>query len=413
MSGDKKKHNSLKSLKQKNRSDVLDLLRNAAEPLTVAEIASQTSLSKMTVHKIIEFYQEAGLICAAGKRDAGEDGGKRPTLLTINKDHRFIFALKIGEMEIVAALTDLKANIILSENVGINRDARLAEILQRIRELFYRLIGKLNLGAEECAGIVVGCHGITNTTDGIIVTSPHFASWGSNIPIRERVRELFTFPVSVYVDNWIRYFAYAEMKNDYYRDPNFIIIGTEVEGIAAGLVMNGRLISGANGLAGEVGHMIVDIHSDAVCVCGGFGCLEVAISLRRMEKKAWDKRNDWPESSIYGGHSHERRPVFSQVFAAANRGDSFACTLLDEVIDYLALGINNLTQSCDPGLIIIQGEYAKAGQYFIENLRVRLRGLSLLRMNKGIRVEYSEHGDEWTLVGAAKFVIDRYFAALR
>lgn len=406
---EKQEKSSLKSLKIKNRHDVLELLRNADAPLAVSDISRRTALSKMTVHKILEHHVKKGLALAAGKGESGEEGGKRPTLFAFNPDYRFIFSIKISEMSLLAAVANLKAEIRVSQIATFDRETRLAEILRLIRDMMRSLTQKLSLRVEDCVGIVVGCHGITDSDAGIIVTSPHFSSWGSNIPIRERIGELFPFPVPVYVDNWIRYIAYGEMKTRRTRDKSFMVVGTEPEGIAAGLVMDGMLISGAKGLSGEIGHMIVDPSSADVCVCGGIGCLEVTMSLRRMEAKAWSRRSDWPDSALFH-NGVAKRPGYAQIFRAANDGDAFARVLLDDAIRHLAVGINNVTQVCDPGLVLIQGEYARAGEYFINQLRERLRGLSLLRMDKGTRVEYSDHGDEWTLIGGAHYVADIHFA---
>ncbi len=154
--------------------------------------------------------------------------------------------------------------------------------------------------------------------------------------------------------------------------------------------------------------MIVRRDSTEVCVCGGIGCLEVAVSLRRMEQRAWAMRDEWPESLLFRNKS--KQISYSMIFDAVNAGDVFACTLLDEVTGYFAIGINNITQICDPGLFIIQGEYVEAGDYFLRQLRESLTRMSLLRMDKGVRVEFSSHGDERTLSGAAHFVADKFFA---
>lgn len=412
MTGIKHAQSSLKSLKLKNRHDVLELLRNSAQPLTVADIAGRTRLSKMTVHKILEHHVENGLAVVAGKGAASEDGGKRPGLFTFNPNYRFIFSVKIASVSMTAAITNLNAEILISQSVSFDPETRLGQILRILRTLFATLSRKLSLRDEDCVGVVVGCHGITDSESGVIVTSPHFSSWGSNIPIRDRVRELFPFHPPVYVDNWSRYHAYGEMKSGDLSSNSFILIGTEYEGIAAGLVMDGRLTRGARSLSGEIGHMLVDPGCSEVCVCGGIGCLEVAMSLRRMEDNAWSRRSDWPDSLLFQG-GRQKKPSFDRIFEASNANDAFACILMDDAVRRLAVAVNNITQVCDPGLVIIQGEYARAGGYFLGQLRERLKGMSLLRMDKRIRVEYSRRGVEWTLFGAAHYAADIYFSGIR
>lgn len=340
MSSQKSEQSSLKSLKLKNRRDVLELLRNSAEPLSILDISRHTALSKMTVHKILTDLIAMGLASSMGKGDPGEDGGKRPTMFAFNPAYRCIFSIKIAETSLIAAATDLKARVLASEVAHFDRETGLAEILRLIRKLLHNLANKLNLRHEDCVGIAVGCHGITNSESGIIVTSPHFSSWGSNIPIRDRIQEMFPFEMPVHIDNWIRYFAYGELKTRAAPGGSFMVIGTELEGIAAGLVMDGMLISGVKGLSGEIGHMIVDPRSSEVCVCGGIGCLEVTVSLRRMLQKAWASRGDWPNSRLFLDGRKQLTP--ETIFASANAGDVFACNLMDEAIRFFSIGINNI-----------------------------------------------------------------------
>ncbi len=225
----KPEQSSLKVLKSKNRRTVLETLRLANEPLGILDVARHTSLSKMTVHKIMNYLVESGLALKAGKGEPGEDGGKRPTVFEFNPNYRFIFSVRIAETCLVTAAANLKAQILFTQTAMFARESSLAEILRLIRNQLYALAAKLSLRAENCVGVGVGCHGITDSDKGIIVTSPHFTSWGANIPIRDRIKELFPFAVPVYVDNWIRFFAYGELKR--LKEPNqsFMAIGTEPE----------------------------------------------------------------------------------------------------------------------------------------------------------------------------------------
>lgn len=403
-----KEQNSLKTLKHKNRRDVLTFLRNSEEPLSALYLSKKAGLSKMTVHKILGHLVQQGLAISMGKGDPGEDGGKRPTMFTINSEYRFIFSVKIAETCLVGAVTNLRAQILDSCTITYNRDTGLAEILRHIKSMLQTIIGRLGFGYDSCAGIVIGCHGITDSESGILVTSPHFASWGSNIPIRSRIQEMFSAGIPVYVDNWVRYFSYGEATTGHASLHNFMVIGTEPEGIAAGLVLGDVLQSGSKGLSGEIGHMIVAPDNTDVCVCGGIGCLEVATSLRRMVDRAKASRNDWPDSRLFSGDRHGL--THEMIFEASNAGDVLACTIMDKAISYFAIAINNIVQTCDPGCIIIQGEYAKAGEYFLSQLKERLQRMSLLRMDKGIHIEYSDRKDEWTLIGGAHYAADRFFA---
>lgn len=396
---------SLKALKYKNRHSVLEYIRaNAA--VSVAEIAKATNLSKMTVHNIIEHHLQATMIIPAGKGDSTEEGGKKPNLFAFNPDYRYIFSARIVEQELLSAITNLRGEIIASHTALYGRDTSLEEILRLIREAFSSLTKRQKVAPEKCIGAIVGCHGIINVEKGICVISPHFMSWGTNVPLRDRIKEQLPPGIPVYIDNWIRYHAYGEMKANGNGMNRFFLIGTEYDGLAGGLVLDGKLFRGGRGLSGEIGHMVVAPEANVVCVCGGVGCFEAMVSPRRIEAKATETLCAHPDSLLA---RHHRDVTFANILNASNKGDKLACALVDESVRHFSVAINNLVHSCDPDRIIIQGEYAQAGEYFLRQLRQKVNRLTLLRMDKEVRIEYSLLGDESSLSGAAHFMADSYF----
>lgn len=401
---------SLKTLKYKNRHAVLQYLRRN-ENASVAEIAKQTSLSKMTVHNIMEHYLETGLIQEAGKGDSTDEGGKKPKLFAFNPDFRFIFSVRIVEQSLSSALTNLNGEISASHTAFHGQDTGLEDILRIVRESFITLTKRRKVAPEQCLGAVVGSHGIIDVERGICVISPHFVSWGKDVPMRDLIAKELPPGIPVYIDNWMRYHAYGELKVRQDGVNRFFLIGTEYDGLAGGLVADGKLQHGNLCLSGEIGHMVVDPDNQTLCACGGKGCLEVMVSPRRLEDKARELRGEYPDSLLFT-EKPNRDVSFDAILKASNQGDALACRLIDQAVTYFAIAINNLVYSCDPGLFIIQGEYAKAGDYFIANLRNRVNNLTLLRMKKTIDIEYSTLDDEYSVIGAACYVADMHFESM-
>lgn len=399
---------TVKSVKLKNRNLVLNFLRNS-QALSIAEIARTTRLSKMTVHKIVDYFLENKILSTAGKQDSTNEGGKRANLFSFNPCFKYIFSVQIFETSILAAITDLNANILLETRTKHEKNAEITLVLSTIRRIFDQLSTSLRLREEMFCGVAVGCNGITDAKRGLIITSPHFLSWGTHLPVRDMLREKFPWTNAVYVDNWIRYQAYAELKAGAARQlRRFLVIGTEADGTSGALVWDGLLSHGKKGLSGEIGHMIIAPDSQEKCACGGRGCLEALASLLNLEKKAREKADVWPKSLLFSKKSPENIK-FTDIFSSADQGDDFACQLVNTVAGYFAIAINNVVQVCDPELIIIQGEYALAGNYFIQRLRDNLRQLSLLQMDKEIRVIYSSLGANQGIIGAAHYVADDFF----
>lgn len=398
------------NIKQGNRRAALRLLRQSGA-IDVSGVSQATCLSKMTVHKILDHYVETGLVKPAGKGESAGEVGKKPNLFRLNAEYRHIFSAQILETSLVAAITDLNAVIVREKRIPHKKDASLETILDAARDAFAEMSASLRISPNQFAAIVLGTNGVTDSEEGVILTSPHFASWGSLVPVREMLRERFPGGIPLHIDNWIRYQAYAEMKiGSARRLTRFMVIGTEPDGVCAGLVWDGVPVRGKKGLAGEIGHMQVDLDATDVCACGGKGCLEPAISLLNMVRDVRNAARDNAESSLF----REKRPeeiTYRDIFAHADAGDALARNHLDRRAKFLAMGINNIVQVCDPELIIIQGEYAGAGDYFLRRLNERVRNISLLNMDKGVQVIYSTFGEQGVL-GAAHFAADQFFAAI-
>lgn len=396
--------NSLSTLKQKNRHSVLQFLRRRGDA-TVAEIAAHTGLSIMTVHNILDHLRKNGLVRTPGKGGSTEEGGKKPRLFAFNPDCHYIFSVRIVDRFLSCAITDMNGDLSVSHTAYHGNDTSLDDILGMVRESFYDLAKRRDVAPRDCHAVVVGSHGVIDGERGVCVISPHFESWGMNVPIRDRIQELLPPDIPVHIGNWMHYHTYGELMARGAEHSRLYFIGTEYNGLAGGLVIDGRL---RFGLAGEIGHMIVERDAPVSCFCGGVGCFEVATSLRRLEARARGLRDKHSESMLF--RAELGRPVtYHDIFEAANLGDALACTLVDGLVEHFAVAINNIMYSCDPELIIIQGEYAKAGDYFIDRLRRRVNTITFNRMPKRMRIEYSHLDYKCTLSGAAKYIADSYF----
>lgn len=411
MTTELKTTNPLHFLKRSNRRSVLDMLRELS-PLTIADISEGTGLSKVTVTKCLDHYAREGLVVCSGRDEAGEERGKRPARFSFNKLHRLVFCVKIDEVHMLAALTDFEGRIVASHSASYTSSTPLADVLACIRDTFHMLLERAERDIADCAAAVVGCHGVIDPELGVCFVSPHFSGWGLDIPIRSMVERLLPPGMPVHVNNWIHFHAYGELKAMAVPVSRLFLIGTEMEGVAGGLVIDGGIYRGSGSLSGEIAHMIVDTRPEAeLCECGGRGCLEASVSPRRMEHKAGDKlRNGALSTSLCAAAGHD--PAFAEIVAAADSGDTFARALMDEAIGHWAVGITNILQICDPELVIIQGEYAGAGDYFQSTLPERIRATSLVKMRKTVEIVYSPMGDEGMIRGAGTFAADRYFAAM-
>lgn len=409
MKPDVESKNSLNTLKRKNRHDVLEVVRHHS-PISIAEIAGKTTLSKVTVTKSLEHYIKDGLITAIGKGDSTEDGGKRPNLFAFNPNCKLVFCVKMEDNQFLAGLTNLEGEIVASHTAFYDSRTDRDDILKGIKDAFYLLLKRQKRTAEDCVGAVIGWPGVINPEKGICYTTPHFSNWGQGIPLRDMIRKLLPVNIPVYVDNWVHYHAYSEVKNMNPCIDRLFVVSTEMEGVNGSLMIDGRIYRGHGCLSSEIGHIIVDTTNTAeVCMCGGKGCFEAVVSPQRILARVKTMLKDNPKSILRKKHE-ESGIGFIDILNASNCGDHLAGNVMEECVGSFAVGLNNIMQICDPELIIIQGEYAEAGEFFRTKLLERVQTISLSGLQKTTRIEYSKLGHEGAIIGAGNYVADAFLS---
>jgi predicted NBD/HSP70 family sugar kinase len=396
-----------RSLKQRNRRIIINLLRNAGE-LSVAEISQQVRLSKTTVMKILNFYVEEGFVRTAGKGESTGEGGKRPNLYKFNNRGGFVFACHIFPDALYSVITDLNSVILRDRYVGIDENEELERVVAIIVDCYDRLVEEENVDKDRIIGAAVGAHGITDYNRGVVIHAPHFQSWGQNVAFKSILGRHLDSDIPIFIDNQIRFQVFAEKVKGKARDKKNVVAIEGGAGLVAGIIVKDEIKRGVHYLAGEIGHMILDPNTDERCACGATGCFEAMVTTKRLLKLARENYIRYPESLIFKGTDHDSITV-EGLFSASNQGDRLARIIMDDAAKWFALGLSNLVLTSDPEVIILQGIFAKAGDYFIGKLREQINSISLFPIKRDVQIEYSEFGAEVGVVGAAAYVVSEYF----
>lgn len=212
-----------------------------------------------------------------------------------------------------------------------------SELVPLLAEMFTALGGLDSLG--------VGVPGLV-TAEGVVRASPNLRG-AFDVPVGPDLRSVLGIPV--HVENDATMAAYGEWKVGAARGSTNAVMVTLGTGIGGGIVMGGRLQRGANGFAGEIGHMVI-VPGGERCPCGRNGCWERYASGTALK-------------TLSGGLSGE------EIFVLHRDGDRSARDVLDQFADWVALGLANLTNLCDPEVIVIGGGVVDSMADVMEDLR--------------------------------------------
>jgi glucokinase len=268
-------------------------------------------------------------------------------------------------------------------------------------------------GAPPPGGVGVGCGGPMRWPQGVV--SPLNIPGWRDFPLRQRLGELFgASPVRVHND------AIALAVAEHWRgaavgrrDALGMVVST---GVGGGLVLGDRVMDGASGNAGHIGHVVVDPAGPG-CACGGRGCLEAIASGPRTV--AWALANGWrcavAERRVLGarGRYGESLADGRGLVADARVGDVVAVAALARAGAALGVGIASALALCDVQVVVVGGGLAAAGDLLFDPLREALRRHARLGFTRAVPVVASALGPQAGLIGAAALVLagNRYWSA--
>lgn len=323
-----------------------------------------------------------------------------------------LLVAQFGATGLSAAVADLEGRLTGRHHETHDIAAGPERALGRVEELFDRMLDARSAGAPAVWGIAVGLPGPVEFRSGRPIAPPIMPGW-DGYPVRDRFAARYRAPA--WVDNDANLMALGEARSGVargQRDLVYVKIGT---GIGAGVVSDGRLHRGANGSAGDVGHVRVGSDSPVLCQCGSHNCLEALAGGAALARDGTAAARDG-SSPFLAARLREREAISGFVEArdvvdAAHAGDSAAIALLSRsgqlVGDMLATVVNFY----NPTMIVIGGGVASAGDLVLAAVRRTVYERSLPLATRDLRILRSADSVDVGLIGAANMAADELFAA--
>ena len=325
-----------------------------------------------------------------------------------------ICGVDLGGTKIAVALVDAAGRIHRKEVIRGHRGKGEDAIVAAIAEAVGRLcavegIGEVEhpdgrLEPTELLGIGVGTSGHVDCRRGVVVTNSNLPGF-TDYPLQRTLQEHFDVPVVI--DNDANAQAYAEFCFGAGRDaPNMVFV-TVSTGIGAGIIMDSRLYRGVNGTAGEIGHTIVNPHSTIRCGCGNYGCLMAHASGLALAQVVREKLAGGRYAGSIDLKSLQDHEITGEVIKRGmDAGDPLCREIVTEYADYLAIGLHNLYQSFNPGLIVLGGGLTEWGPVYLERVEERFYELAREMMYERVEVRLSELGADAAVLGAAALMLE-------
>jgi glucokinase-like ROK family protein len=371
----------------RNREKVVAALREAGSA-SRAELARRTELSRTTVASIVVDLQQEDLVVER-EDDGGASprGGRPPRLLSFSRSAGAAIGIDFGKRHLRVAAADLSHAILAEAERELRTDEPAEGGLETAVQLVDQVLREADLSRSEVIGVGLGLPGPIDMRSGRVGSSSILPGW---IGVRAEEELGSRLELPVHVDNDANLGALAELHwgaAEGRRNAAYLKVST---GIGAGLIIDGRLFHGSAGMAGEIGHTILQ-EEGPVCRCGKRGCLETLAGAAALVEL------------LHGTHGTDL--TTQQLLRAAADGDSAARRVLADAGRHIGTALATLCDLLNPELIVVGGELSAAGDVLLDPLREQVHRHAIPATARGVDIVPGVLGPRAELLGALALVL--------
>ncbi|AST57158.1 ROK family protein [Thermoanaerobacterium thermosaccharolyticum] len=388
-------------IKQINKSIVLNTIRKKGI-ISRADLANITGLNKSTVSSLVDELIKDGFVEEEGPGES--KGGRKPIMLMINSLAGCVVGIDLDVNYILVILTDILANILWQKRINLKIGEEKEDIIGKIIDLIDEAISNSPKTVKGVLGIGIGVPGITDYKRGIVLKAPNL-KW-ENVELKKIIEE--KFHLNVYIDNEANTGAIAEKWFGVGKNArNFVYVSAGI-GIGTGIIINNELYRGSFGLAGEMGHMTIDIN-DHLCSCGNRGCWENYASEKSLFSYIKEKLESGEKDEYLKIDDLDKLDI-NDIIDIAEKGSSLAKRSIEEISRNLSIGIVNIVNTFNPDLVIVGNTLSGIGDYLLKMIREYIDSKCLLSRYNDVAVEISKLGMLDRAIGAVTLVISELFS---
>lgn len=367
------------ALRSANQQRVLDeLLRRRGKAATQADLGRATGLAAGTVSSIVRELSAADIV------DTEPGSGRRGTTVRLGRGAGLVAGLDFGHSHLRVAVADMSGTLLAHRRADLASDHAHTAGLDLAQSLLVDCLDEAGASPDDLRSIGMGLPAPTH--DDVVQSSAILPGW-VGVNAREAAAAYLGRPVLI--DNDANLGALAEHRYGAGIDHRTIVFVKVSSGVGAGLIINDQLFRGADGTAGEIGHLTLD-EQGPLCRCGSRGCLEAYA--------ASGTARDMMALQMPGAR-------LSDIVTAAQDGNVAALRVFEDAGLHLGWGLAALTNLLNPDLIVVGGDMAAAGDLLLDPARLGLRR-HVLAAAAHTPIVTGSLGDRASVMGALALAID-------
>ena len=372
-------------LKFHNRKIVYDLIRQRGAVSRI-QLAKLTGLSATSMTRMITSLSDLGMVCEAADGAGGEHntGGRPSVMLQVCAEKAYTLNVDMEGSCLRASIMDLAHRFVVYRELIITpRSDSFLDVAAKIEDVFAEMtaFARIDRRDVKCCGLTLGAH--VDAEKGVIVASSQFKWY--EVPAKEILEERLHMPVVVENDckaalcgERILLDANGETSDHI----AYLEMGTD--GVGGAVIIDGRLLRGSFNAAGEIGHMTVLPHGE-VCNCGRRGCFETVLTETFVLKRV---------QSLYPQYK-----TIEMVADGVRKKDENILPLIEELDDYIAIAINDISCAYNPEIVILNGSVIQKNVVDLESIQAHLEGYLMRTIQPDLKVKVAKMGANASLYG--------------
>ena len=345
---------SLAWLRDRNRERVIGVLRERGR-ISQADIARVTGLSRTTVHNLVSELKDTGTVQEVNGSVQDSRGGRPAVQLMLRDSPLAALGIDFGHSHVQVAVADMAHNVLSERRRDLDVNRHAMQALDSAAQMVDEVLADANVDRKHVVGAGIGIPGPVDRVRGTAGSATILPGW-IGLRIAGEMRERLGMPVEI--ENDANLGALAELTWGAGRECSSFAYVKAATGIGAGIVIDGRLLRGASGTAGEIGHTTLD-EAGALCYCGNRGCLETVASGPAIIKLV--------------GLIDGEVPALNRIVELAVAGDLRCRRAISDAGREIGVAVAGLCNLINPERVIIGGLLSRTGEVLVQPMRESIR----------------------------------------